>query len=97
MPIFQSPEDAAAAAVMDTVAAATKAGLTQQVVDEGHVLCQRPESMELVDVYPDGSWEYQNALENGEMQTMSGINAALLAMYLASDENKALFEKEQGE
>jgi hypothetical protein len=94
--LYQSAEDLNSEAVMETVLAATKAGLIQQVVDEGHVFCARPDSMELVDVFPDGSWEYQNALEDGDMVTMSGANAMLLAMYLSSDENKALFEKEQG-
>lgn len=90
--VFNSIEDANAAALMDTVDAATKAGLTNQVVDEGHVLCQKPDSLELVDVFPDGSWEYQNAGEDGEMETMSGSNAVMLALYMHGD-NKAEFAK----
>lgn len=94
MAIFNSVEDANAAALMDTTDAATKAGFTDQMVDEGHVFCAKPESMELVDVFPDGSWEYQNVDEDGKAITMSGTNAAILALYLVSDENKKLFAEE---
>lgn len=95
MDIFNSPEDANAAAVMDSVAAAFNAGLTNKVTDEGHVLCARPDSMELVDIFPDGSWEYQNVSEEGKTESMSGTTAALLSLYLNG--NKELFEKSQDE
>lgn len=91
--IYTSEEDANADSVMDTISAASKAGFTDQVNDEGHVLCQKPDTMELVDIFPDGSWEYQNVGEDGKMQEMSGTNAMMLAMYLASDENKKMFEE----
>lgn len=91
--VYQSVEDADADSVMDTVTAATNAGFTLQVVDEGHVLCQKPDTMELVDVFPDGSWEYQDVKEDGTMREMSGPNALLLSLYLASDENKDKFEE----
>lgn len=93
MAVFDSVEDANAAAVMDTVSAATKEGFTNQLVDEGHVLCAKPETMELVDVFPDGSWEYQNVDEDGKAIEMSGINAAILALYL-SPTHKAAFTDE---
>lgn len=91
--VFGSVGQADEAAMMDTLTAARKGGLTDQVPDESHILCQRPDSYELVDIFPDGSWEYQDVLEDGSMRTMSGLNAALLAMYLHSEENKLLFEK----
>jgi len=97
MRVSNSIEEARAADQADTVKVATDAGFTEQVEDEGHVLCQKPDTMELVDVYPDGSWEYQNARDDGSMQEMSGSYSNLLAMYLASDENKQLFEDNQGE
>lgn len=96
MAAFESVEDANMAAVMDTVSAATKAGFSNQAVDEGHVLCQKPDTWELVDVYPDGSWEYQDIDDEGKVEEMSGTNAALLALYL-SPEHKAAFSEEAGE
>lgn len=92
--VFKSVEDANAAAMMDTTAAATKAGLTEQLVDDGHIICQKPGTMELVDVFPDGTWEYQNVNEDGEAESMSGNSAALLALYLASSANKEKFQEE---
>ena len=94
--IFGSLEESLAASFANTLAAATKGGLTDQVPDADHMLCGKPDSMELVDVFPDGSWEYQDAKDDGDMVTMSGKDAALLAMYLYSPENKALFASEQG-
>ena len=91
--IYMSDEDADAAALMDTVAAATKAGFVNQSNDEGHVLCMKPDSMELVDVFPDGSWEYQDVDDKGSIVEMSGASAVMLAYYLSSDENKKMFEK----
>lgn len=96
MAVFTSVEDANLAAVMDTISAATKEGFTEQMVDEGHVLCAKPETFELVDVFPDGSWEYQNIDDDGKAEIMSGTNAALLALYL-SPEHKAAFTEEAGE
>jgi len=92
--IYRSEQDLIDDEFMETIAAATKAGFTDQMTDDnGHVLCQKPDTMELVDIFPNGGWEYQNARENEPMQEMSGANAALLALYLASDENKKLFEE----
>jgi hypothetical protein len=93
MAVFGSVDEANAAAVMDTVNAATKAGLTSQLVDDGHVLCAKPDSMELVDVFPDGSWEYQDVNDDGTMETMSGPSAVMLALYLSGD-NKKLFAEQ---
>lgn len=84
MEVFDSVDDANIAAVMATSDAATKAGFTQQEVDEGHILCAKDGTMELVDIFPDGSWEYQNVTEDGAVETMSGASASLLALYLAS-------------
>lgn len=95
MAIFDSVEDANIASVMDTTSAATKEGFTDQIVDEGHILCAKPDTAELVDIFPDGSWEYQNINVDGLMEEMSGQNAALLAMYLVSEENKKLFAEEE--
>jgi len=97
MKLYKSVEAANNGAVMNTIKAATKAGLTKQVVDDGHILCSKPDTMELVNIFPDGSWEYQNVKTDGKMQTMSGANASLLALYLHSDENKAIFEAERGD
>lgn len=93
MPVFNSVEEANAAAVMDTVSAATKAGLTSQLVDEGHILCAKPDTMELVDIFPDGSWEYQNVLDSGKAESMTGPSAVMLSLYLNGN-NKKLFEEE---
>jgi hypothetical protein len=95
MAVFNSVEDATMAAIMDTVSVATKAGLTSQVVDDGHTLCAKPDTMELVDVFPDGSWEYQNVPANGKVESMSGTSAVMLSLYLHGD-NKKLFEDEEG-
>jgi hypothetical protein len=95
--IYNSVEDANADALVDSVAAATKAGFTLQATDNGHVLCQKPDSYELVDVFPDGSWEYQNIGDDGKAIEMSGPSAVLLALYLHSDENKAMFKKYESE
>ncbi len=51
--------------------------------------------MILVDVFPDGSWEYQDVDEDGKAVTMSGSNAAMLALYL-SPEHKAAFAEQAG-
>lgn len=95
MAVFDSAEDANAAAVMDTVSVAKKNGLTEQMVDDGHVFCAKPETMVLVDVFPDGSWEYQDVDEDGKSITMSGTNAALLVLYL-SPEHQAAFAEQAG-
>ena len=96
MDLFASAEDAYAAAVMDTISAARKAGFTHQVNDDGHVLCAMPDTARLIDVFPDGSWEYQDVLDDGEMDTMSGDSALMLALYLHGD-NAAMFKKLENE
>lgn len=96
MDLFASVEDADSSAVMDTISAARKAGFTQQVNDDGHVLCAVPDTARLIDVFPDGSWEYQDVLEDGEMETMSGDSALMLALYLHGD-NAAIFHKVESE
>ena len=82
MEMFNSIEDANAASVMNTLSAANKAGFTEQVNDEGHVLCSVPGTTRLIDIHPDGSWEYQEVKDDGEMETMEGDSAAVLAVYL---------------
>lgn len=91
--VFRSEADATAALQADSIEAAKMFGLTDvSNQPDGHVYCQKPDSMELVDIYPNGSWEYQDVLPNGDMRTMSGPGAAMLGYYLKSDENKKLFE-----
>ena len=91
MTTYRTVESARVEDFTNTIQAATNAGLTLQAEDEGHVLCGSTHSNELVDVYPNGSWEWQNIDEDGKAITMTGTNAALLQMFLASDENKAMF------
>ena len=81
MQIFNSSEDAYLSDVMDSVHAATKAGFTKQAVDSVHVFCQKPDTIELVDIFPDGSWSYQNPT-NKKTESMTGDSAAILAIYL---------------
>jgi hypothetical protein len=98
MKLYQSEEHARIEAVMNSVEAATKAGFTTQVEDDGHVLCGKPDTNELVDIFPNGSWEWQNANEETmKMEEMSGTCAALLQMFLHSDENKKIFFENQGD
>lgn len=94
MEVFDDIEAATTAGTMNTIDAATKGGFTEQTVDDGHVLCAKPDTSELVDIFPDGSWEYQAIKEDGEMDTMSGQTATLLALYLHGD-NKAIFAEEE--
>jgi hypothetical protein len=96
MEISQSAEELNDSRVMDTLSAATKAGFTQQVNDEdGHVLCAVPDTMKLVDIFPNGSWEFQDVDEDGEMKTMSGDSAVMLALYLHGDNAKIFEENEK--
>lgn len=95
MNLYTSEEDANAAAVMETVGAAFNAGFTEKIVDEGHVFCSKPKTMELVDVFPDGSWEYQNVNKEGKVEEMSGTTAALLALYLG--DHKKMFQESKDE
>jgi hypothetical protein len=88
MKIFSSIEDAKASAMQDTLGAAIKAGFTEHTDDEGHVLCLVPETNRLVDIFPDGSWEFQDVNDDGTMETMSGDSAVMLALYLHGDNAK---------
>jgi hypothetical protein len=96
MKIFSSIEDAKASAMHDTFGAAIKAGFTNYTNDEGHVLCAVPETNRLVDIFPDGSWEFQDVNEDGSMETMSGTSAVMLALYLHGD-NAKIFKECQGD
>jgi hypothetical protein len=81
----------------DTIRAATTNGLTNVVEDDdGHTLCGNDEG-EIVDVAPDGSWEYMGIREDKTMRTMAGPSAALLAGYLQSEENKVAMEEHYAE
>jgi hypothetical protein len=81
----------------DTIRAATNNGLTKVVPDDdGHTLCGNDEG-EIVDVFPDGSWEYMGIREDKTMRTMSGPSAVLLAGYLQSEENKQAMEAHYAE
>lgn len=97
MDFYPSVEDLNTARMMNSIAAAKHYGLTSSVAVDGHVYMSRPDSMELVDIFPDGSWEYQDVKEDKTMRTMSGPNASMLSMYLQSDENKAIMEENQAE
>ena len=92
MAVFESVDDANSAALMNTVSVATKAGFTDQLVDEGHVLCAKPDSLELIDVFPDGSWEYQNIDDDGKAETMSNTSAVMLTLYLSPQHRAAFAE-----
>jgi diaminopimelate epimerase len=92
MKIFRSHEDAIASAMQDTLRAAIKAGFTEHADDEGHVLCLVPDTNRLVDVFPDGSWEFQDVNDDGSMETMSGNSAVMLALYLHGDNAKIFKE-----
>lgn len=95
MEIFEDVESATSAEILNTIDAATKGGFTEHVNDDdGHTLCSKPDTSELVDIFPDGSWEYQAIKEDGEMDAMSGQTATLLALYLHGD-NKAIFSEEE--
>jgi hypothetical protein len=92
MKIFRSHEDAKASAMQDTLRAAIKAGFTEHTDDERHVLCLFPDTNRLVDVFPDGSWEFQDVNNDGSMETMSGPSAVMLALYLHGDNAKIFKE-----
>lgn len=82
----------------DTIRAATLNGLTKVVPDDdGHTLCGNEETGEIVDVFPDGSWEYMGIREDKTMRTMAGPSAILLAGYLQSEENKVAMEEHYAE
>jgi hypothetical protein len=57
--------------------------------DNGHVLCGKHATAELVDVFPDGSWEYQNR-EDDEVDRMTGVSSVMLHYFL---NNKELYKE----
>lgn len=82
----------------DTIRAATLNGLTKVVPDDdGHTLCGNEETGEIVDVFPDGSWEYMGIRDDKTVREMAGPSAIMLAGYLQSEENKLMMEAHYAE
>jgi len=79
--LFASVEAANKAILDQTVNMAVRKGFSTVQAEGTGFLCGRPGTGQLVEVYPDGTWEYRDASED-EIKTESGRNAQTLGWFL---------------
>jgi hypothetical protein len=87
MQLFHSTEELNHHRVENTIHVARMNGFdTIQKEEDGHTLCGKHGTEELVDVYPDGSWEFEHSYDEreGGASAPSGTSATFLGIYFAN-------------
>lgn len=84
MKLFLSSEEREAYGQRETVTVAWRNGFdTETKNDDGSVVCGKHSTAEVVEVYPNGNWEYRNTEDDDNVVKATGLTAALLGMFFA--------------
>ena len=94
--LFKSQDDLHASDVANAVRTAHVGGFnTTKTTDNGHTLCGKHATSEVIDIFPDGSWEYKNGADASK--DISGETPAMLKIFLSSDKSRQMYYEQSKE